>query len=287
MRDATIMEGKDYPVVVFSHGTSGFAESFFYQTEFLASHGYIVVACNHTGDTTSNVNDFRETEMYLVRPQDVSAMIDWIYSDQMLEPLQGKLSDKLALIGHSYGGWTSFVASGAQYSEEAIASCDTDSTSSWCVNMNDEYRELFRAGFKDNRIKALIPMAPGNHGEIAQGGVGAIDIPVFLMTASGDKRCPNETQGNPYWEELQGNQNLRINFPTGGHHSFILTCGFAPSVGENDGCGEGFIDYLEALRLVNIYGLAFIRHHLFGDTSVESLLDGTEALSEEIVFSSK
>jgi predicted dienelactone hydrolase len=153
--------------------------------------------------------------------------------------------------------------------------------------MNDEYRTLFRGGFKDDRIKVLIAMAPGNHYEIAEAGVGSIDIPVFLMTASGDQRCPNETQGDPYWEELQGDHKRRINFPTGGHHSFILTCGFAPAVGENDGCGEGFIDYLEALRLVNIYGLAFIRHHLYGDTSVQTIVDGTEMLSDEITFSSK
>jgi predicted dienelactone hydrolase len=38
----------DFPVLIFSHGWSGFREQNIYQTEELASQGYIVVAINHT-----------------------------------------------------------------------------------------------------------------------------------------------------------------------------------------------------------------------------------------------
>ena len=39
---------KDFPVLVFSHGWSGFREQNIYQTEELASQGYIVAGINHT-----------------------------------------------------------------------------------------------------------------------------------------------------------------------------------------------------------------------------------------------
>jgi predicted dienelactone hydrolase len=38
----------EFPVLIFSHGWSGFREQNIYQTEELASHGYIVAAINHT-----------------------------------------------------------------------------------------------------------------------------------------------------------------------------------------------------------------------------------------------
>ncbi len=45
-RDALLEEGK-WPLVIFSHGSGAFRGSYTHLTEYLASNGYIVVACDH------------------------------------------------------------------------------------------------------------------------------------------------------------------------------------------------------------------------------------------------
>ncbi|MBT3339080.1 MAG: hypothetical protein HN855_02830 [Anaerolineae bacterium] len=46
--DAPPIDGNESPVLVFSHGWAGFKEQNIFQVEELASHGYTVVAINHT-----------------------------------------------------------------------------------------------------------------------------------------------------------------------------------------------------------------------------------------------
>ena len=40
-----------WPLVVFSHGSGAFRASYIYWTEFLASHGFVVVAGDHPGQS--------------------------------------------------------------------------------------------------------------------------------------------------------------------------------------------------------------------------------------------
>ena len=40
---------RPWPLVIFSHGSGAFRASYIYWTEFLASHGFCVVACDHPG----------------------------------------------------------------------------------------------------------------------------------------------------------------------------------------------------------------------------------------------
>jgi alpha-beta hydrolase superfamily lysophospholipase len=45
-RDALLEDGQ-WPVVIFSHGSGAFRGSYTNLTEYLASNGYIVIACDH------------------------------------------------------------------------------------------------------------------------------------------------------------------------------------------------------------------------------------------------
>ncbi|RMF12332.1 MAG: hypothetical protein D6761_12950, partial [Candidatus Dadabacteria bacterium] len=50
-RDAPLRAGR-WPVVIFSHGAGGVRFQSVFLTEYLAAHGYIVVAPDHEGDAT-------------------------------------------------------------------------------------------------------------------------------------------------------------------------------------------------------------------------------------------
>jgi pimeloyl-ACP methyl ester carboxylesterase len=50
VRDVQVRDGK-WPMVVFSHGSGGTRVGYVFFTEFLASHGFIVVAADHIGNS--------------------------------------------------------------------------------------------------------------------------------------------------------------------------------------------------------------------------------------------
>ena len=56
-RDAPIMAtDENYPIVVISHGYTGYRTLMHYLGEHLASHGYVVAAIDHTDSTNKDVN---------------------------------------------------------------------------------------------------------------------------------------------------------------------------------------------------------------------------------------
>ena len=51
LKNASVALTEPAPILIFSHGNSSFAEQSYSMTEFFASHGCIVFALNHTGNT--------------------------------------------------------------------------------------------------------------------------------------------------------------------------------------------------------------------------------------------
>ena len=99
-----------FPLVVFSHGYGGERrQSTFFYTH-LASHGYVIAAMDHVGNTAvellsgqaagdaESINRFMQS-----RPVDASFVID-----QMLAGASDLEVDenRIGMSGHSFGGWT-------------------------------------------------------------------------------------------------------------------------------------------------------------------------------------
>ena len=59
MRDVAISTKQSYPVIVLSHGYTGYRTIMYYLGEHLASHGYIVAGIDHTDSTNEDV-DFKK-----------------------------------------------------------------------------------------------------------------------------------------------------------------------------------------------------------------------------------
>lgn len=114
-----------YPVLIFSHGMTGFRGQNTFQVEELASYGYIVVGIDHPYDAAATVYpDGREILIKMPSPSgfealdrhmslwtdDVSFILDQLeqlnkQDDQEL--FTGRLDlDRIGMFGHSYGGAT-------------------------------------------------------------------------------------------------------------------------------------------------------------------------------------
>jgi predicted dienelactone hydrolase len=123
VRDAAATAGR-WPLVAFSHGFGGHRRQSTFFCTHLASHGYVVVAVDHAGNTMTDVirralavragREKPDTggvlgESMAHRPADLAFAID-----RVLDGSAGHLTahvdaDRLATSGHSFGGWTALL----------------------------------------------------------------------------------------------------------------------------------------------------------------------------------
>ncbi len=253
-----------FPLAVFSHGTTGYAENSAFLMEHLASHGYIVAAADHTDDTILDGGD-RATEIYFQRAHDVSALIDHVQGLGL--PLDG---DVVAL-GHSFGGYTLHGLAGAAYDEALIADCLSGAdTSSYCSTMTDAWADLFRAGFSDDRVRAWVSMAPGDY-RLYGAGLAEAAGPFLHMT--GELYPRTGTDNEDIWAGLQGGESLRVQILGGGHQTFTDYSGVLESF-------DGLIEAQAGFDIINPYALAFLDYHR-GDDRGAPLLGGDVVVSAQ------
>jgi len=287
VEDATPV-GEDLPILVYSHGSNGMAEASPFIMERFASHGWIAIAPDHTGNTIINWGAPSSMLLATQRPLDLTATLDWLENLPAEDPLAGRMGDGVAVTGHSFGGFTTFSVSGASNDMEIIqGQCEGEDPSGWCDELDEKLLGVLNAGMHDERVDALMPLAPGRSWQLVD-GVADIDLPVLLMTSNGDASCTDVGDGDPYWASLDGAHDIRVRLTTGGHHTFAITCELMGDLMQEDGCGPG--DWIEpdtAHPVIASYLLAFARRHVLGDTSVDPILTGAESLHPDITVEPK
>jgi dienelactone hydrolase len=117
VRDAPVLDdgsGKKWPLVIFSHGSGAYRASYSFWTEFLASHGFVVAACDHPGSARFTIVDGKiltpiksrikkETD----RPLDLVQIIDGVQEGSASSDLFAKTdANNVAITGMSFGGFT-------------------------------------------------------------------------------------------------------------------------------------------------------------------------------------
>ena len=275
----------DLPFVVYSHGNGGEGLLAYPYGELMASHGWVLVAPNHTGNTAFDLVGMPDpfARSALDRPNDITAIIDEFEAGMSGDDLAGKAdTSNVFLFGHSFGGYTTFASGGTALDFDTLdADCD-GVTSEDCDLLSDpDVEAAFRAGFLDPRIVALAPQAPA---VIAfdEGALAALDLPTMLMSGRLDQTTTQEESADPAWAGIDGPDDLWVEMPTGAHYSFITIChdlspdilGLFISGADEDGCGPEFIDTTEAIPVLAAYVLAFGRRHVLGQTEWDPILTG-------------
>ena len=264
-QDAAPAQLTGLPVLVYSHGNYGFAEASADLVEHLVTHGWFVIAPDHTGNTLSNNGQPRETALYHLRGTDLSAAIDWIEEMPVNHPLAALPSNRIVAAGHSFGGYTVMTVLGAGFSEDRIRGCveDPESGGEFCAHFDETQAAIFEAGVRDERISAGILLAAGNFGELGAQGVGEIETPVIQITGGMDNDVRNDTNGDSIWDALPEGDVIRVNLPRGCHQTFAVGCGL-----------PGELETARGFELVNTYSLAFGRRWAENDRTVDPILSG-------------
>ena len=143
-RDAPIAAADtDFPVIVISHGYTGYRTLMFYLGEHLASHGYVVAAIDHTDSTNKDVN-FAENpysgfpSTLLNRSRDQVLTLNSISENTFFK--ESVDASKAGVIGYSMGGYGAV------------------STVGGCYAFNDQTAATF-TGTQDPKAAALIKEA--------------------------------------------------------------------------------------------------------------------------------
>jgi predicted dienelactone hydrolase len=280
--DAALAAGEAFPVLVFSHGSGGLAEQSVFFTEFYASHGFVVASPDHTGNTFQDGGNLAP-EMFYLRPQDITAVLDHVYDGLPDgDALKGKLTEQVVIAGHSFGGYTTLAESGTAYDVEYLdatcagASPDQFFCGAW--QSNQAVRDLFTSGFRDDRLDVAIPMAPLG-GPVFD--FAAVDLPTLLVTAGRDETLPDPAARR---RRLGQTRRRRRRAPRRSRRRATsasrISARSCPASSMGDGCLPDNTDPDEVHRVTNAVSWAFVRRHLFDDSTHDDVLSGATSLSE-------
>ncbi len=206
-----------FPLVMYSHGSGGLRYIHSSYTEAIASHGYIVMAPDHTGNTAVErlLDSSDSTDLIAAnRPLDISAVIDAALDAN--HPTAGAFTasidaENIAATGHSFGGYTAYaLASGVTVAGVEIA--------------------------PDTRIDALIALAPAT-GEtlLTDEQLASISIPSMIIVGTDDKTTPIDPNVERPWGLSPASPHYRVELLAAEHQTFTDLCeyqAFMPSLDE-------------------------------------------------------
>ena len=247
---------KTLEVVMFSHGNQGIRYQSYFVTEHLASHGYIVAAPRHVRNSFFDYDNDSMSELVFRRPIDIRQAYDFLFE---VEELAGCLEEEkgYAMIGHSFGGYTTVALSGASIDTTASEAHCTTENSGWLCDEVAEYEMANGAGvydLSDDRIWAGIPMAPAGY-EALIGGLELVDIPMMVLGGELDTSTTMQEQVQPIFAGMTNSDSVLGTLVRANHYTFSNACEILPTA---EYCANDGIESSEAHALINTLTVAFL-----------------------------
>lgn len=259
-----------YPVHVHSHGSQGFGGTSSFLMRHFASHGWVVVAPDHTDNLINDDLSPRPTATYIHRSTDITQALDVLENLPQEDPLAG-LADtsRVFMSGHSFGVFTTWASIGATFDMDLVrAQCEDGSLALGCT---EQELAVFEAGLHDERVVASAPMAGTYRASwFGPDGFRSVTTPVMSLTGTQDP-VGQEDQ----WENLadMGSLLTWVEIRGACHQSFAL--GF---------CGSLFAS--EGFTIINNVTLALARNIVLDDQAQATLdiLDGTTRFNPNVLL---
>ena len=190
------------PVVIMSHGLGSSPEDFGEYAEHLASYGHVVAVPQHSGSDSNQVQEMLsgysqevfKLKEFVDRPMDITYLLDQLEQRNQVD-YQGKLNlEAVGVIGHSFGGYTALALAGAGIDFEKLETACGPVLGHPNPSLLLQCRALRLPrktyNFRDQRVKAVLPIDPVGSEVFGPKGLRQIKIPVFMVAGSEDKTAP-------------------------------------------------------------------------------------------------
>jgi predicted dienelactone hydrolase len=260
-----------YPLVMFSHGNKGINYQSFTIYEYLVSHGFIVAAPDHDGNTLmDNPSDEEVADIAYNRPANIMEAMQVLIDDGFLNGVMDLAN--AGIMGHSFGGYTALVLAGGQVDVDAAnarcqAGIEADVFCPYIVYW-PAGETVTRPPEADGVFKACLALAPGGYAAFGDEGLQTVDMPVFLAGGTLDEYTKNDI--DPIFNALPV-EKYKLIIEKAGHMSFTDICHipgvqFIPTLG--DLCDDTHIELDRCFEITNTFVVAFFRHHLLHDRAM-------------------
>ncbi len=247
VRNAPPAAGK-HPLLVLSHGYRGNWSNQIWLASALAHRGYIVAAINHPGTTTHDRSPQAAAQLWQ-RPVDVRRAIDRVTTQP--EKFGLVANDRIAVVGHSLGGWTALEIAGARFDPDRFAhDCKAHPQLTSCtvygtINpaSTSESKAALAADLRDKRVTAVVTLDLGLSRGLTDESLAALPVPALVIAAGVPSReLPAELESANLAKRLPAASSRYVEISDASHFSFLSVCKPGAQVMlEEDVPGDGII----------------------------------------------
>ena len=281
-----------YPLVILSPGYAIGSTTYAWLAEHLASHGFVVLSPEHDEYLLTALGELWRSAV--LRPQRVLTVLS--YLDGQVGTggaFEGLIDPELvAVVGHSYGGYTALAAAGARLDTAGFeARCEIayeegDPNAWLCDALLPHVTEMAELAGLDAapedlwpawaapRVDAIVPLA-GDAYLFDQAGLAEITVPVMAMGGTQDGDTPYLWGTHPTYEFTSSPKKVRVAFNDAEHMIFTGPCAAIRrfmKVVPNDFCSDPHWDKTRAHDLINHFTTAFLLAELKQDPDAAAAL---------------
>jgi len=245
--DATPVAGA-HPLVVLSHGYRGNWSNQAWLASALAHQGYIVAAVNHPGTTTHDRSPQAAAQLGQ-RPADLSRAIDAV--TRQADKFGVVAKDRIAVVGHSLGGWTALEIAGARFDPDLFAGdCTAHPQLSSCKvyqQMNPVSTPALKTALagilRDERVTAVVSLDLGLSRGMTSQSLATLPVPSLVIAAGAPSQdLPAALESADLAKRLPPASSRYIEIADASHFSFMSQCKpGAEALLEEDSPGDGII----------------------------------------------
>jgi predicted dienelactone hydrolase len=209
--------GARLPLVIFSHGRTGWFGANHDTAEALADAGFVVAAINHPGDNGNDSSKHDDLSVFASRPADMVRLLDFMLRDwkdkAVIDP------GRIGFFGFSMGGYTGLVLIGVTPDFGRVASVCKETTGA-CEQLHNG--EASPNPPHDARIKAAVIVDPAT-GTFTRDNLSSIKIPFqYWRSERGGPGVGDGSGTARVADSLPGKPDVHV-MPAG-HFAFLAPC---------------------------------------------------------------
>ena len=295
-----------YPLVILSPGFAMSASSYGWLAEHLASYGFVVLAVEHDEQMNPETGLWQGA---VKRPFEIQSV--FAYVDTQTQPggtLAGLVdAETVAMLGHSYGGYTALAAAGARIDSAGLNTHCEEATreehpAAWLCDMLlphlPEMADLaglttqpdgLWPGWGDERVAAVVALA-GDAFFFGEAGLAEINAPVLAIGGTADHDSPFEWSAQPTYDYVSSPRQALVALNEAEHMIFTNPCAEVrwyarPLAGEF--CVDTAWNRLEAHDLISHFTTAFLLAELKQDAAAATALAPEAAAFPQIRYAAE